>query len=195
MHCKAAGKAIFENSLGVLPGTVRIELEEHCRSCNACRQEYIASAALDGRFIILRHQPVPAVDIREAVLEQIRTAPPLPGRGFAWALVAAVASSAAFIALTLVLLPHAVPLLQAALHGGAALIRSTSPMLSLGSALVQIGSLPARPLLSIGAAFGAVEPMAWNILITGAGASVAASLVIVSRAFLRAEPAVSPKES
>ena len=79
--------------------------------------------------------------------------------------------------------------------GALALVRSASPLLTLGSALVQAGGVFVRPLLSLGAAFGALEPMAWPILIAGACSAVAVSFVIVSRGFLKGEPAVVPKES
>ena len=109
-------------------------------------------------------------------------------------LTAAVAAAAGFIALTFLIVPHALPLLRAALHGGAALVRSIAPIGTLGAALVQIGSVLTRPLLSLGESFGAVQPLVWTVLIAGACAAIAASLVIVGRAFLREEPAFSRKE-
>ncbi|MBD3867150.1 MAG: hypothetical protein IFK94_03410 [Acidobacteria bacterium] len=195
MRCKAARQAIFEDGLGLLADRLQLELTQHCEGCDGCRAVRQSSSALSVGFQALRSVPVPAVDVRRDVLNRIRNTPPTPARGFAWALAAATAASAGFVALTLVLMPHALPLLRAAGNGGAALLRSASPLLTLGSALVQIGGILTRPLLSLGAAFGAVEPVAWNILIVGACAAVAASFVIVSRGFLKGEPAVLRKES
>jgi hypothetical protein len=194
MHCKTARQGIFEDGLGLLAERRRLELNRHCADCEPCRNVRLSSSVLDDGFQALRSLPVPVVDVRQHVLARIRDTPPAPARGFARALAAAVAASAGFIALTLALMPHAVPLLRAAVHGGTALVRCTSPLLTLGSALVQISGILTRPLLSLGAVFGAVEPMAWNILATGACTTIAVSLVIVSRAFLRPEPAVSRKE-
>jgi predicted anti-sigma-YlaC factor YlaD len=195
MRCKAAREAIFQDGLGLLDGELRDRLGRHCADCPSCRTTWRQSAVLDRQFEALRRRPVPAVDVHQVVLQRIRATETATSRGFAWALAAATAASAAFIALTLVLMPHALPLLRAAGNGALALVRSASPLLTLGSALVQAGGVFVRPLLSLGAAFGALEPMAWPILIAGACSAVAASFVIVSRGFLKGEPAVVPKES
>jgi hypothetical protein len=195
MRCKASRQAIFEDGLGLLAPDLRSELSRHCVDCETCRTIWRRSTELDQQFEALRRRPVPAVDVHQVVLQRIRQIEPATGRGFAWALAAAIAASAAFVALTLVLMPHAVPLLRATGNGAMALVRSASPLLALGSALVQAGGVFVRPLLSLGASFGALQPLAWNILIAGACSAVAASLVIVGRGFLKGEPAVLPKES
>jgi len=195
MVCKLAGKAIFEDGLGLLSDHGRTELADHCKQCEPCRRSWRSSSALNAGFLALRSLPAPAIDIHQDVLRQIRTIPPAPARGFAWALTASIPVTAGFIVLTLALLPRAVPLLQAMVGGGATLIRSITPLMNLGSALVQLGGLVTRPILAAGSAFGAVEPLGWNILIAGACTAIALSFAVVSRAFLTQEPAVSPKES
>ena len=86
MVCKLAEKAIFEDGLGLLSDQDRTELADHCKLCEPCRQSWRSSSALDAGFLALRSLPAPAVDIHQDVLRQIRTIPPAPARGFAWAL-------------------------------------------------------------------------------------------------------------
>lgn len=195
MRCKTAHKAIFEDGLGVLADSPRAGLERHCRACATCSDAWQASATLDNSFKALRSRPVPPVDIHHKVLNRIGTGPPPTPKGFVWALAGAVAATTGFIALTFLLVPHALPLLRAALHGGAALVRSATPLGTLVSALVQIGSVLTRPLLFLGEAFGAVLPLSWTVLITGACLTLTVSLVVVGRSFLLQRPAVIRKES
>jgi hypothetical protein len=194
MRCKTARKAFFEDGLGLLADGPRAGLEQHCRACASCSDAWRASTTLDGSFKALRSRPVPAVDIRYKVLDRIGTGPPPAPQRFAWALAGAMAAAAGFVTFTFLLVPHALPLLRAALHGGGALVRSATPLWTLGSALVQIGSVLTRPLLSLGAAFGAVMPLAWTFLITGACLTLTVSLVVVGRSFLLQRPAVIRKE-
>ena len=194
MRCKTARKAIFEDGLGLLADRPRADLERHCRTCSTCSDAWQTSTALDCSFRALRSRPVPPVDIRHKVLDRIGTGPPPTPQGFAWALAGAVAAAAGFIALTFLLAPHTLPLLRATLHGGATLVRSATPLWALGSALVQIGSVLTRLLLSLGAAFGAILPLAWTVLITGACLTLTVSLVVVGRSFLLQRPAVIRKE-
>ena len=194
MRCRTARKMIFEDGLGLLTGEDAGRLQEHCDLCRPCQAAHRSSIVLDRSFAELGAVPAPAVDVCSQVLLQ------LPGRrqtkapGFAWALTGAVAASAAFLVLTLNLAPHALPLLRAGFHGAGALVRSAAPLLTLGSALIQLGSLLTRPLFLLGDAFAAVQPLAWNILIAGACAAAAVSLIIVSRGFLQQEPAATRKE-
>lgn len=195
MRCKTARKAIFEDGLGLLADTARAGLKRHCSSCSSCSDAWRASTTLDDSFRALRSGPVPPVDIHHRVLDRIGTGPPPPAKGFLWALAGGMAATAGFVALTFVLAPHALPLLRAALQSGAVLIRSAAPLWTLGSALVQIGSVLTRPLLSLGAAFGTVLPLTWTVLITGAGLTLTVSLVVIGRSLLLQRPAVIRKES
>lgn len=195
MRCKAARTMMFEDGLNLLSGDDAMLLKDHCDHCGPCQAADRSSTTLDDSFLALRALAAPAVEVSGRVLEQLPQRRHTGAPAFAWALSGGGAASTAFLVLTLALAPHALPLLRAGLHGAGVLVRSAAPLLALGPALIRMGSLLARPLLLLGDAFAAVQPLAWNILIVCGCVAAAASLVIVSRAFLQQEPAATRKEN
>ena len=103
MNCHRARMAIVERELGLLTLGFERGLDSHLAACTDCRARAAREGALVGELGVLRELDAPAVEVRQRVMQQIRTIPRVergwvPQGQLAWASAAAVATAIGLVA-------------------------------------------------------------------------------------------------
>lgn len=103
-------------------------------------------------------------------------------------------AAAGFIALTVAIIPSAVPVLGSVFRGIGILIKSATPLLAVSGAVTHVLGLGVRSILSLAPILESLAPVAFTAVITSALFAFVSSLVIVGRDLSRSPQPALQKE-
>jgi len=202
MQCKTATRLIFEESLGeegAIDAAGLSALESHCADCSGCRTRRAAESTLTSNLRSVSCLQGPDVQVDDRVLARIRKEPApvvrtATAKGFGWAMAGAGMATAGFIALTVAIVPYALPVLGSVFRGIGILLKSATPLLAVTGAVLRVLELGVRSISSLAPILESLAPVAFFAVCTGALLALISSLVIVGRDLSRSPQPALRKE-